>query len=669
MASTSESDSSAERRLMSDSFARSLRPDATASQIWLDGDVLSCACPDCGAPMTIRIWLCLAECRMCGAQVELSEEQERIAKQLLEAREAPRPTQVAERPAAPTWSNPVPPPLPSAPPAPPKRKPAQILKPPPAPRPTAPTPPRPRRQLPAKPLIAEVVGPGVLIARPADALPVPDHSEEKEPSLLGRRWLQQMIAALVSLLVNMIVMILLGLITFTLPSKPVVLSTEVDMRPPAPAGKVGGEVEAPKAKKNEPAVKEPTPKKEVQPQQQKEPEKLAALPPIDIQKSAEKLLPPPMEIAPRPDFSSASGSGTPAVGTLLAGRDFNRRARLVNIEGGDKRTELAVAMGLKWIAKHQNRDGSWSLDTYDRTGDCNGQCNHQGGMSDTAGTALALLPFLGAGYTHKGNHEYRQTVSDGVAWLVANQKADGDLRGPGYGRMYAHGQAAIALCEAYALTGDTKLRGPAQRAIDFIVDAQHPAGGWRYAPREPGDTSVVGWQLMALRSAQMAMLDVPPHVFTKSDQFLGTVQSSTSQGTFGYMPYAGRDKTMTAEGLLCRLYSGWRTNHPPLVHGVDWLLKSHMPTDGDVNMYYIYYATQVMHHIGGDRWRKWNDRTKQILVASQEQEGHLTGSWRPMENHDRSGGRLYMTALAVCTLEVYYRHLPIYKNAALQPAK
>lgn len=666
MASTSESDSSVERPLVGDSFARSLRNSASASHIWLDGDVLACACPDCNAPMTIRIWLSLAECRMCGAAVELTEEQERAARQLLEAREAPQPKPAVPRPPPQTWAQQIP-----QPPALPKR---EILKPPPVPPKVtppkaAPPQPKPRRKLPPKPLIAEVIGPAVLIARPADALPVADPSQEKSEPPLGRRLLQYLIASLVSLVINMLIMIILGLITFELPRKPVVLHVEVNMKPAPPAGRVGGEVKIPKeVKKNEPAVKEPKPKELKQPQQHKEPEKLAALPPIDAKLLADKLL-SSVEIGPSPGASSASGSVSPAAGTLLAGRDLNKRARIVNIEGGSERTELAVAMGLKWIASHQNRDGSWSLDHFDVAGNCNGQCDHTGGPSDTAGTALALLPFLGAGYTHKGDHEYRQAVADGLNWLISHQRENGDLRGAGFGNMYAHGQAAIALCEAYALTRDSKLRDPAQRAIDFIVAAQHSRGGWRYAPKEAGDTSVVGWQLMALRSAQMAQLDVPNHVFLKSDEFLTSVQTSSSQGTFGYMPHSQRTEVMTAEGLLCRLYSGWRTNSAPLLHGVDWLLKDHLPTDDDLNMYYVYYATQVMHHVGNDRWKKWNDRTKRVLVETQEQQGHLTGSWKPTDRHDRAGGRLYMTALAVCSLEVYYRHLPIYKNDALRPAK
>ena len=90
--------------------------------------------------------------------------------------------------------------------------------------------------------------------------------------------------------------------------------------------------------------------------------------------------------------------------------------------------------------------------------------------------------------------------------------------------MYAHGQATIVLCEAFLMTGDEQLREPAQRAVNFIVQAQHPAGGWRYRPGEAGDTSVLGWQLMALQSARAASLEVAPESFALADHFLDTVQ-------------------------------------------------------------------------------------------------------------------------------------------------
>ena len=118
---------------------------------------------------------------------------------------------------------------------------------------------------------------------------------------------------------------------------------------------------------------------------------------------------------------------------------------------------------------------------------------------------------------------------------------------------------------------------------------------------------------------------------------------------------------MTAEALLCRVYLGWQRDRPALRMGLDHLLENASPRRGSIDMYYWYYATQVFHHYGGSRWNRWNSAMRDRLVAAQDRRGHTAGSWRPQAHHDPSGGRLYMTALSVCTLEVYYRHLPIFR--------
>ena len=234
--------------------------------------------------------------------------------------------------------------------------------------------------------------------------------------------------------------------------------------------------------------------------------------------------------------------------------------------------------------------------------------------------------------------------------------------------MYAHGQAAIALCEAYALTQDSKLRGPAQLAVDYIVKAQHSRGGWRYAPGQPGDTSVVGWQLMALRSAQMGYLEVPPEVFERANQFLDQVKTDSVGSTYGYMPGSAPTFTMTAEALLCRQYSGWPPNQPALLRGARGLVTENLPSQRgrQHSIYYWYYATQVMHHLGGDYWEQWNSRMRDLLVETQVKSGREAGSWDPFGPHSGTGGRLYQTALSICTLEVYYRHMPLYRSTAAE---
>jgi len=231
--------------------------------------------------------------------------------------------------------------------------------------------------------------------------------------------------------------------------------------------------------------------------------------------------------------------------------------------------------------------------------------------------------------------------------------------------MYSHGLAAIVLCEAFAMTHDNALQRPAQASLDFIAYAQDPiTRGWRYKPRDMsgGDTSVVGWQLMALKSGHMGNLYVNPSTVQGAKKFLDSVQANQG-ATYGYMA-PGEKRATSAIGLLCRMYLGWDQNQPALNDGVRRLSKS---GPSDVNMYYNYYATQVMRHYEGPMWEKWNKKMRDWLVKNQDRKGHREGSWYMGKEHTNKGGRLYCTAMATMILEVYYRHLPIYgKKAADQ---
>jgi hypothetical protein len=358
----------------------------------------------------------------------------------------------------------------------------------------------------------------------------------------------------------------------------------------------------------------------------------------------------------------AIGRGGSSLTPLIA-RDPRVRVELVKAEGGTTLTEAAVSRGLRWLAKNQHPDGRWKLEKLPYASSGQGLLR-----SDSAATSLALLPFLGAGQTHQVG-PYKDTVSAGLRWLIQQQASDGDLRhvSEGTSGMYAHGQGAIVLCEAYAMTHDETLRAPAQKALDFIVAAQHPGGGWRYRPGEAGDTSVLGWQLMALQSGRAAGLNVPPEAFENASHFLDSV-ASFDNARYAYQRGRAPTEIMTAEALLCRIYLGWRKDEPGLQQGINWLVTDYLPTaDGvrsrrDVNIYYWYYATQAIHHYGGPQWTRWNEQMRDILVELQDDNGRNAGSWAPVGPHTLPGGRLYMTSLAVCTLEVYYRHLPVFKQ-------
>ncbi|MGH7140560.1 MAG: prenyltransferase/squalene oxidase repeat-containing protein [Pirellulales bacterium] len=404
---------------------------------------------------------------------------------------------------------------------------------------------------------------------------------------------------------------------------------------------------------------------------------------VDVTSTTDTLTPTEIDDSPAPTELAISEVGIPtapasdllkdlSLGTggtgkgSLAGRSGSEAAR--RAAGATDASEAAVQRALKWLSEHQYPDGSWS---FDHTGGrCQGQCGDPGDkLKDArfAATGLALLPFLGHGDTHKQG-KYKEHVRAGLYWLGTNMKMvgnvkpspAGDMTGGG-GAMYGHGIATMALCEGYAMTQDKQLAVPAQAALNFIMYAQDPVGGgWRYQPRQAGDTSAVGWQIMALKSGYLGFLNVTDTAKKDAIKFLDSAQAEG--GAFYGYTGPGKGPATTAVGLLCRMYLGWEHDKPALEKGVKHLAALGPQT---ANMYFSYYATQVLHQYDGpdgDLWQAWNVKMRDSLVASQHMNKHETGSWM-FKGNDHGydvAGRLYCTAMAAMTLEVYYRYMPIY---------
>jgi len=346
------------------------------------------------------------------------------------------------------------------------------------------------------------------------------------------------------------------------------------------------------------------------------------------------------------------------VGELGGRSGFGRQAALQKY-GGNVESEKAVNAGLKWLQKIQREDGSWSFGEP-------GAGASPGNMrtTDMGATAMALLCFLGAGHTHRSPGPYQKTVDRGLDYLLENAQIDGgvaDLRGnyQGNSGMYVQGIATICVCEAHAMEPrDRKLTQLLRQAVTFIQKAQNRKdGGWRYEPGQRGDTSVVGWQIMALQSAKSSGLSVSSTMQAAS-RFLDSVEVDDG-AQYRYTARAQTSDVMTSVGLLCRMYMGWRRKNKALKRGV-----AHLAAIGPSrnNLYYNYYATQVIHHFGGNYWKKWNVVMRKYLVDTQIQEGPATGSWAPSGPHSSAGGQIYQTTLSLLTLEVYYRYLPIYRK-------
>ena len=365
--------------------------------------------------------------------------------------------------------------------------------------------------------------------------------------------------------------------------------------------------------------------------------------------------------------------GDPKTPGMLPSRSGATKTKLLKEYGGTTESEKAVSLGLAWLARQQKPDGSWAFD--------------QGSKEKVvAATGLALLPFLGAGVTHKAKDKedegkYTKTVSAGLAYLMKQCPVNGPNAGRLSADMYEQGIATLALCEAYGMTKDPVLKPHAQAAVNFIQKAQSANGSWGYGAGQNGDTSILGWQVQALFAAQQTKdLVVDERVIKKAVQFLDSVAAGARKATYGYSTSAGAQPgtALTAVGLWSRAcIDKWGPEHPGMAEGVTGLMKNPPAGKGAMkNLYYYHYATQVVRAAGGDEWKTWNEGPKAAdgtrkggmrdwLVQAQvrkEDDATKHGSWDPEIGwFGQSCGRLGTTAVCVLQLEVYYRYLPLFK--------
>ncbi|HEY2881700.1 MAG TPA: hypothetical protein VGJ15_04690 [Pirellulales bacterium] len=360
---------------------------------------------------------------------------------------------------------------------------------------------------------------------------------------------------------------------------------------------------------------------------------------------------------------------------IYADRMARDRTEIARRRGGSPEGESAVQAALEWLAGHQEADGHWDAARYGAMQELSQPPRERqgaggaGSKADTAVTGLALLAFLGAGNTHL-HGDFAPNVQHGLEYLTSAQAADGNLAGSAevYAFMYSHGIATLALSESYALTGDKRLEPPLRAAINYTIKAQIPiTGGWRYRANEPaielGDTSQLGWQLMSLKSAELAGIDMPLKTRDGIVRFLKSVSFGAHGGMASYQPGVRKpSRTMTAEALVCRQFMGMARDNPASDEAGDYLLTD-LPRGERINLYYWYYGTLGMYQLQGEHWRRWNEAMQTTLIGRQRTDGDMAGSWDPECIWGGYGGRIYSTALSSLCLEVYYRYLPIYRVA------
>ncbi|MBI3856402.1 MAG: terpene cyclase/mutase family protein [Planctomycetes bacterium] len=395
-----------------------------------------------------------------------------------------------------------------------------------------------------------------------------------------------------------------------------------------------------------------------------------------------------------PGTHESLGVGGGAGSSGRYGGRFGGRANLrpQGKGGGSPATEDAVRAALKWLAHHQGPDGGWGADSFGNQ--CmGGRCGGGGDpLYDTGVTGLSVLAFLGAGYIPMSKDEFPdpidpkrtlkfgETVKRGIQWLIQHQDPEGCIGERGPKHLYNHSVAALALSEAYGMTATQAVRDPAQKAIDFLIAAQNPGKGWRYSSRSgDNDTSVTGWAVMALKSAELSELSFPKSAyegalnwFNEATEQNGYYQVGYNARSTGKVYVPGKNEqfdhhpSMSAVAVMSRIFIQ-KNRREPALQAVGQLV-SDLPEwkQNKVDFYYWYYASLALFQYDGPDgpvWLKWNEPMKNTIVPHQKgrADGCRSGSWDP--DQDRwgfEGGRVYAAAINALTLEVYYRYANVF---------
>ena len=267
-------------------------------------------------------------------------------------------------------------------------------------------------------------------------------------------------------------------------------------------------------------------------------------------------------------------------------------------------------------------------------------------------TSLALLAFLGAGYSHlsRDKHDgvcFGESVKQALKFLLAAQQADGAI-----GKGTEHILATLALSEAYGLTGSALFKEQSQRAVDVLCASQDRDGGWG----APCDTITTTWAVMALKSAELAGLSFPRSSCDGARRWVESVTDDNGRAglsTRGDRKSKGHE-TSTACGTISRIFIDRNKQDPALAKGCA-LLVDDPPGSRDEDITYRYFSGMALFQFdgpAGERWRTYWRAHRETWVPMQVAgAGCDRGSW----SATRDWGIVETTALGALSLEVYWR--------------
>jgi len=347
--------------------------------------------------------------------------------------------------------------------------------------------------------------------------------------------------------------------------------------------------------------------------------------------------------------------------------------------------EEAAALGLEWLAKNQGEEGNW-------------------GCKDLGLVSVGALAFLSDGQTTETG-KYSENVRKALDYVLANAKPSGLLNITGSRRdTYNHGLSTFVLTQAYGVTNDRRVGKALAKAIRIIVATQCRDGGWDYTSerKERGhDLSLAVMQAKALRGAMDIGLHIPGTTITMAIQSVqgyyrsqgGRVDRRPSTaGKYhplakypGRFTYSGGSSTtaMAAAGAVCLQEFG-RYDDFRIYRSMDGVCEDirrkmrSRPGTVPFDAYTLYYVSQALYQVGGRRWRESYPPLRDAIVkgqyrspsgASDAERTSRHGSWDAGSRVGGTDGRLFGTAVAVFSLNIPNRYLPILQQGELEPSR
>lgn len=286
----------------------------------------------------------------------------------------------------------------------------------------------------------------------------------------------------------------------------------------------------------------------------------------------------------------------------------------------------------------------------------------------TAMTSLSIMAMAAAGHQPADATPQGKAMRNGLEFVL---RPEALYRGHYFGndgsRMYGHGITTLMLAEMLGMgvddRQDRRIRSRLKSAVKLIRAAQavdkdwRSEGGWRYTPQSnDSDLSVSVWQVMALRSAKNAGLDVPQESIEAAVEYIRRCYHEDREA-FAYTPGGHPDFAMAAAGLLSMQVCG-EYEADEVKGAADWLRERDLKYDHPWFFYGCYYYSQGMYQRGGDHARTARQRVEDLLLRRQTEDG----SWVGQHGQERHAGKVYTTSMAVLSLSVKHHYLPIYQR-------